>query len=134
MSEIHKSPQVIPDPKTTPTLRVPEVAAILGVSRDTAYQAVKFGDLPVIRLRGALRVPTAALLAMLGMTAESDSSFETVIGDGCPAQGAHDVSIVDAPSSADKRCRDAQQVVPDDRQQIASGSNDHPASQDLSQP
>ena len=124
MSEIHKSGQVIPDPKTTPTLRVPEVAAILGVSRDTAYQAVKCGELPVIRLRGALRVPTAALLAMLGVTAESHSSFETVTGDGCPEQGAHDVSIVDAHSSAEKTCRDAQPVVPGDRQQRASGCND----------
>lgn len=69
MSEDHKTGQVIPDPKTTPTLRVPDAAAILGVSRDTAYQAAKSGELPVIRLRGALRVPTAALLAMLGLAA-----------------------------------------------------------------
>ena len=126
MSKNHKTAQVIPDPKTTPTLRVPEVAAILGVSRDTAYQAVKFGDLPVIRLRGALRVPTAALLAMLGMKAESDSSVETVIGDGGPARGSHDLSIVETLSSADKRRPDAQPVVPDDGQQLALGSTDRP--------
>lgn len=74
MSENHKTGQGIPDPKTTPTLRVPEAAAILGVSRDTAYQAAKSGELPVIRLRGALRVPTASLLAMLGQAAEDSSS------------------------------------------------------------
>ena len=78
MSENHKSERVIPDPKTTPTLRVPEAAAILGVSRDTAYQAVKSGELPIIRLRGALRVPTAALLQMLGIAPDG----ETNVGSG----------------------------------------------------
>lgn len=82
MSENYKVGQVIPDPNRTPTLRVPEAAALLGVSRDTAYQAAKSGELPVIRLRGALRVPTAALLAMLGRPAEGDPHFEAVTGDG----------------------------------------------------
>lgn len=74
MSSENKSGREIPDPQTTPTLRVPEAAAILGVSRDTAYQAVKSGELPVIRLRGALRVPTAALLQMLGIAPDAETN------------------------------------------------------------
>ena len=69
MDRKDKKESGLPDPRATPTLRVPEAAANLGVSRDTAYQAIKTGDLPVIRLCGALRVPTAALLKMLSLDA-----------------------------------------------------------------
>lgn len=49
-----------------PTLSVAEAAQALGIGRRLAYEAVRRGDLPVIRI-GDRRVvvPTAALLAML---------------------------------------------------------------------
>jgi excisionase family DNA binding protein len=42
-------------------LSVPEMGRRLGVSTRTAYALVEDGEVPVIRLRGVLRVPAAAL-------------------------------------------------------------------------
>ena len=50
---------------TRRTYTIAEVAAILGISRTTAYECAKAGDLPVLRLRGRLVVPVAALDALL---------------------------------------------------------------------
>lgn len=47
------------------TYTIAEAAAILGISRTTAYECAKDGDLPVLRLRGRLVVPAAALDALL---------------------------------------------------------------------
>lgn len=57
----------LPDPSSEPTLSVDRAAAILGIGRDTAYLCVRSGEIPSIRLRGRIRVPTAALAAMLGI-------------------------------------------------------------------
>jgi excisionase family DNA binding protein len=43
-------------------LRGSEVAAVLGVSRALAYQWMKAGILPTIRVAGSVRVPKEALL------------------------------------------------------------------------
>ena len=48
---------------------VEEAAAILQVSRGTAYQAAKTKQLPTIRIGRRLLVPLAALEQMLGSTA-----------------------------------------------------------------
>ena len=54
------------DWRTRPTLTVEEAAAVLGVSRATAYRAVKLGQVPSIRLGEKLvRVPTEALLELM---------------------------------------------------------------------
>jgi excisionase family DNA binding protein len=42
---------------------VPEVAAMLGICLRTARKLTATGELPVIRIRGALRVPVADLHA-----------------------------------------------------------------------
>ena len=42
-------------------LKPVEVAEILGVSRTTAYDLIRSGDLPAIRVRGHLRVPLASV-------------------------------------------------------------------------
>ena len=43
---------------------VREVVEVLGISRTAAYQLVRAGDLPSVRIGGAgIRVPTAALEA-----------------------------------------------------------------------
>lgn len=57
----------IPDPRTTPTLTVPKAGAYLGLGRDSSYNAAKRGELPTIRIGRRTVVPTAALLAMLGI-------------------------------------------------------------------
>lgn len=48
------------------TISVEDAGRILGYSRNTAYEAVKSGELPVIRLGRKIRVPRAALEKMLG--------------------------------------------------------------------
>jgi excisionase family DNA binding protein len=63
---------VLPDPSTQPTLSVPEAGALLGLlSRGAAYKAAKEGTIPTLRFGRRLRVPTAAVLSMLGVSAEA---------------------------------------------------------------
>jgi excisionase family DNA binding protein len=58
---------LLPDPQTEPTVDVPVAAQVLGISRATAYEAVRRGEIPAIRLgKRRVVVPTAALLRLLG--------------------------------------------------------------------
>jgi excisionase family DNA binding protein len=49
------------------TCSIDTAAAVLGIGRSTAYAAAREGSLPVIKVRNRLLVPTAKLLAMLGV-------------------------------------------------------------------
>jgi hypothetical protein len=49
------------------TVRVPEAAAILGVSRATAYLGARIGQIPTIKVGSCLLVPVAALKKILGL-------------------------------------------------------------------
>jgi excisionase family DNA binding protein len=53
------------------TLTVDEAAKLLGVSRGTAYEAARRGQLPTIRLGRRLLVPRARLLELLGEPLET---------------------------------------------------------------
>jgi excisionase family DNA binding protein len=46
-------------------LTVPEAGRQLGLGRNASYEAAKRGDLPTIKIGKLIRVPKAALLAML---------------------------------------------------------------------
>jgi excisionase family DNA binding protein len=48
-----------------PTISVPDAGRILGLARNGAYEAVKRGDIPVVRLGHKIRVPTALLKKMI---------------------------------------------------------------------
>lgn len=54
------------------TLTVEEAAAMLRISRGSAYAAVRAGEIPSIRLGRSLRVPRKKLLALLGETEEPE--------------------------------------------------------------
>jgi excisionase family DNA binding protein len=43
------------------TLRVEEAAKVLGISRNTAYAAIRRGEIPVIRIARRILVPRPAL-------------------------------------------------------------------------
>ena len=51
-----------------PTVSVDDTAELLGVSRNNAYGAVREGRIPSIRVGRSIRVPTAPLRRMLGLT------------------------------------------------------------------
>ena len=61
-----------------PTISVEEAGHILGVSRRSAYRAAETGELPTLRLGRRLLVPTARLLAMLGLPADGQAQLEAV--------------------------------------------------------
>ena len=61
--------QPLPDPAVRPTISVVEAGQILGLSKPTAYEAVRRGDIPALRFGRRVVVPTAKLLAMLGLGA-----------------------------------------------------------------
>ena len=48
------------------TLTVAEAAKVLGIGRGTAYEAVRTGQLPALRVGRRLLVPVAALKQKLG--------------------------------------------------------------------
>jgi excisionase family DNA binding protein len=55
-----------------PTISVEHAAKLLGVSRSAAYRAAASGQLPTLAFGRRLRVPTAPLLKMLGVSLEEN--------------------------------------------------------------
>ena len=53
-----------PDPLAL-VLTVEEAAEVLRIGRSAAYQAVRAGEIPSLRLGRKIRVPRAALMALL---------------------------------------------------------------------
>lgn len=47
------------------TYTVPEAAQVLGIGRNAAYEAVRTGQIPTIRIGKRILVPVAALRRML---------------------------------------------------------------------
>lgn len=69
---IHPPPLTLAEIRERPTVSVPEAAAVLGLSTQSAYRMTRDGRLPVARLGRTLRVQSAALLHLLGAdTAEA---------------------------------------------------------------
>lgn len=60
---------------------VPTAAQALGIGKTAAYELIKIGawPTPVLRLGKLIRIPTAPILALLGMT-EADERAHTVVG------------------------------------------------------
>jgi excisionase family DNA binding protein len=61
---------VLPSPSEQPTTRVEDAARALGVSRSAAYEAVRRGEIPSIRIGHRIVIPTAALRRMLELDPE----------------------------------------------------------------
>jgi excisionase family DNA binding protein len=55
-----------------PTISVEQAAKLLSVSRTAAYRAAASGQLPTLAFGRRLRVPTAPLLKMLGLSFEEN--------------------------------------------------------------
>lgn len=54
------------DWRSSTTISVEQAAPILGISRGSAYEAARSGELPTIRIGRRLLVPVAALRRLLG--------------------------------------------------------------------
>lgn len=69
-------------------LTVEEAAEVLRISRGSAYEAVRTGDLPHVRIGRTIRVPRRALLALLGEDAPAnrrpspDAAGASALGGG----------------------------------------------------
>jgi hypothetical protein len=60
----------VPTPDQRPTLNLwPETGQILGLSKQSVYNAARCGEIPTIRLGKRLVVPTAALRRLLSLDA-----------------------------------------------------------------
>ena len=58
----------IPDPRKEPTIDVPRAGRLLGIkSRSAAYDAAHRGEIPFFPVGRQMRVPTAKVLALLGL-------------------------------------------------------------------
>lgn len=57
------------DPTTRPTISVDEFAVVAGISRSSAFAAVKAGEVPALRFGKRIRIPTAEVRRMLGLDA-----------------------------------------------------------------
>ncbi len=59
----------IPTADEQPTMTVEDAGEALGISRGSAYEAARSGQIPTIRIGRRLVVPTAALRRMLMLDA-----------------------------------------------------------------
>jgi excisionase family DNA binding protein len=56
------------------TWTIPEAAKLLGISKDSAYEAARRGELPVRVIGRRMLVPRVALLRLLDGTREAEAS------------------------------------------------------------
>ena len=60
------APARLPDPHVQPTMDIwPQTGQLLGLSRQSTYDAANRGDIPTIRIGRRILVPTAALARLL---------------------------------------------------------------------
>ena len=55
-----------------PTISVEDAGRLLGLGRSASYEAVRRAELPVLRFGRRMVVPTARVLAMLGVSQEAE--------------------------------------------------------------
>jgi excisionase family DNA binding protein len=56
---------LVPDPAVVPTMQVGEFARAIGISKASAYEGIKNGEIPVIKIGRRVVIPTAAVRRML---------------------------------------------------------------------
>lgn len=64
----------LPDPAREPTISVERAGSIFRISRASAYEGVRTGEIPSIRIGRRILVPMAALLRMLDTGADPRSA------------------------------------------------------------
>ena len=69
------STALVPDPEVEPTITVERFAKAVGLSRAAAYNGVKTGEIPSIKIGHRIVIPTAAARRMLLL--DGDTSART---------------------------------------------------------
>jgi excisionase family DNA binding protein len=69
------------------TLTVEEVGPIIGISRSSAYEAARTGEIPTLRIGRRLLVPVARLRELLG---EVQNDHEAAVDGPVGKVGSHD--------------------------------------------
>jgi excisionase family DNA binding protein len=73
-----------------PVLTVEEAGRVLRISRNSAYEAARIGQLPTLRIGRRVLVPTAALLRMLGIDPDGDTPADggsrSLVHPGTPCE------------------------------------------------
>lgn len=59
-----------------PFLKVPQVAEILGVNRESIYRAVSTGEMKAVRVGRSVRIPRDVVMGMLGQPAAGSGEPE----------------------------------------------------------
>jgi excisionase family DNA binding protein len=65
---------VLPSPEIQPTVTVEEAGDALGISRASAYEGVRNGEIPSIRIGRRVVVPVAALRRLLELDAPNGAA------------------------------------------------------------
>jgi excisionase family DNA binding protein len=60
-------PLTVAELRERPTITVDEAADVLAITRTGAYQAVRRGEIPSVRVGRRLIIPTTSLLRLLGV-------------------------------------------------------------------
>lgn len=68
----------LPHPEDKPTLTVAEAAPILGVSRNSLYEAVRRGEIPALRVGSRWLLPTAAIRSLLHLDDDDQAAAATL--------------------------------------------------------
>jgi excisionase family DNA binding protein len=71
------------------TFTIEEAAKVLGIGRNTAYDAARTGDLATVRLGRRLLVPRHALFALLGENDEAPAATPGPRETSTAGQGRH---------------------------------------------
>lgn len=81
----------LPDPREKPWLTVAELAAITGEGEKAIRRALAAGQLPLLQVGRYPRIPTAALLAQLGITPDDSDAGDST----SPATAHHSIDLTE---------------------------------------
>jgi excisionase family DNA binding protein len=65
-----------------PTISIEDLGVVLNLARSTAYNAVKAGEVPVIKVRGRFRIPSAWVRQLLQLEVQTSPDRPQAEGSG----------------------------------------------------
>jgi excisionase family DNA binding protein len=68
------STALVPDPAAEPTMKVERAAKAIGISKAAAYEGVRTGEIPSIKIGRRIVIPTQAIRSMLLLDGGADKA------------------------------------------------------------